>query len=142
MANLACAFAQGLQSQDVAYTLKHFPGLGRATSSTDDGPVSVDATAAEIRSDYLPYVSCAAGPLDMVMISNASYPNLTGPLPAVMAPLTYQRELRIVSPQTPMLTISDDLQAPALHGQPTPARAAINAGLRICSSTRRPRTHP
>jgi beta-N-acetylhexosaminidase len=129
VADLACAFAQGLQSQGVAYALKHFPGLGRAASSTDSGPVSVDATASEIRGDYLPYVACAAGPLAMVMISNASYPNLTGPLPAVTAPLTYQNELRIVSPQTSVLTISDDLQAPALEGQPAPARAAINAGL-------------
>ena len=87
VANLACACAQGLQSEGVAYALKHFPGLGRATSSTDDGPVSVDATASEIRGDYLPYVPCAAGPLAIVMISNASYPNLTGPQPAVMAVL-------------------------------------------------------
>ena len=129
VASLACAFAQGLQSQGVAYALKHFPGLGRAASSTDSGPVSVDATASEIRGDYLPYVACATGPLAMVMISNASYPNLTGPQPAVTAPLTYQNELRIVSPQAPVLTISDDLQAPALDGQPAPARAAINAGL-------------
>ena len=63
------------------------------------------------------------------MISSASYPNLTGPLPAVMSPLTYQRELRVVSSATPPVTISDDLQAGALNGQPTPARAAINAGL-------------
>jgi beta-N-acetylhexosaminidase len=130
-ANLACAFAHGLQSQGVAYALKHFPGLGRAASSTDSGPVSVDASASEIRSDYLPYIACAAGPLAMVMISNASYPNLTGPLPAVTAPLTYRDELRIVSPQTPVLTISDDLQAPALNGQPAPARSAINAGLDV-----------
>jgi beta-N-acetylhexosaminidase len=125
----ACAFAQGLQSQGVAFALKHFPGLGMATGSTDAGPVSIDAPASEIRDDYLPYVGCAGSPLALVMISDASYPNLTGSLPAVMSPLTYQRELRIVSPQTPLVTISDDLQAPALNGEAAPARAAINAGL-------------
>lgn len=42
VASRACAFASGLASQGVAYTIKHFPGLGRAASSTDDGPVSID----------------------------------------------------------------------------------------------------
>ena len=63
------------------------------------------------------------------MISSAIYPRLTGPLPAVMSPLTYQRELRIVNPQTPPPTISDDLQAPALDGEASPAQTAVNAGL-------------
>lgn len=125
----ACAFAQGLRSQRIAYTLKHFPGLGRAKTSTDSGPVTIDAPASLIRSDYLPYVSCATGPLAMVMISSAIYPSLTGPLPAVLSSLTYQRELRIVSPQAPPLTISDDLQAPGLDGQPSVAQTAVKAGL-------------
>ena len=124
----ACAFAQGLQSQGVAYTLKHFPGLGRASASTDVGPVTIDATANEIRDDYLAYFKCADSPMALVMISNASYPNLSGPLPAVMSPEIYQEELRVASPQPPV-TISDDLQAGALRTQPTPARTAINAGL-------------
>jgi beta-glucosidase-like glycosyl hydrolase len=46
-----------------------------------------------------------------------------------MSPLTYRRELRIVNPQAAPLTISDDLQAPALNDQIAPARRAINAGL-------------
>lgn len=129
VARRACAFAQGLQSQTVAYTLKHFPGLGRATASTDNGPVSIDASAALIRDDYLPYVSCATGPLALVMVSSAIYPNLTGPLPAVMSPLTYERELRIVNPQAPPPTISDDLQAPALSDQVSAAQRAVDAGL-------------
>jgi beta-N-acetylhexosaminidase len=129
VAGRACAFAQGLQSQRVAYTLKHFPGLGRATRSTDNGPVSIDAPASLIRRDYLPYVNCGAGPRALVMVSSAIYPQLTGPLPAVMSPLTYRRELRIVNPQAAPLTISDDLQAPALNDQIAPARRAINAGL-------------
>jgi beta-N-acetylhexosaminidase len=129
VAGRACAFAQGLQSQGVAYTLKHFPGLGRAQGSTDNGPVSIDASAAVIRDDYLSYIRCAASPLALVMVSSAIYPNLTGPLPAVMSPLTYGRELRIVNPQAPLPTISDDLQAPALSDQSSPARRAISAGL-------------
>lgn len=65
------------------------------------------------------------------MVSNAIYPKLTGPLPAVMSPLTYQRELRIAAPTRTVLTISDDLQARALVGQPSSARRAIDAGLTL-----------
>ena len=129
VASRACSFAQGLQSQRIAYTLKHFPGLGRATGSTDDAPVSIDAPASVLRNDYLPYLSCAASPLALVMISSAVYPNLSGPLPAVLSPLIYKRELRVVDRQAAVLTISDDLQAPALDGQVSPAQRAIAAGL-------------
>jgi beta-N-acetylhexosaminidase len=125
----ACAFARGLSSQDIAFTLKHFPGLGRALESTDNGPVSIDIPAEAIRDDYLPYLTCASSPLAIVMVSSAIYPALTGPLPAVMSPLTYDRELRIAVPDRPVLTISDDLQAPALADQTSPARQAIEAGL-------------
>jgi beta-N-acetylhexosaminidase len=125
----ACAFARGLASEHVAYTLKHFPGLGRATQSTDVAPVSIVADPAALRSDYAAYRSCGHGPLALVMISNAIYPTLTGPLPAVMSPLTYQRELPDATAGSTVVTISDDLEAGALADQPAPARRAIDAGL-------------
>lgn len=129
VAGRACAFASGLASQGIAYTLKHFPGLGRAPSSTDDGPVSIDASAAVLRAGYVAYLACASNPKALVMVSSATYPLLTGATPAVTSNLTYQRELRIAVPSRTVLTISDDLQARALSSQPSPARRAINAGL-------------
>src|SRR5919199_1067968 len=41
VARMASAFAGGLGRGRVAATLKHFPGLGRATVSTDDGVVRI-----------------------------------------------------------------------------------------------------
>jgi beta-N-acetylhexosaminidase len=131
VADRACAFAAGLAKEGVGYTLKHFPGLGTATASTDNGPVSIAAPTAALRADYLAYAKCTNNPLAMVMVSSAIYPSLTGPLPAVMSSLTYTRELRFVAPQANVPTISDDLQAPGLDSQSTPARTAINAGLDI-----------
>lgn len=125
----ACSFAQGLASQGVGYTLKHFPGLGRATSSTDTGPVSIDAPANALRQDYGPYMACASSPLAIVMVSSATYPDLSGPRPAVISPVTYQRELRIAIRGPAVVTVSDDLQAGALAGEVAPARQAIAAGL-------------
>jgi beta-N-acetylhexosaminidase len=129
VADRACAFATGLAKEGVGYTLKHFPGLGAAPASTDDGPVSIAASTTALRADYLAYANCTSNPLAMVMVSSAIYPSLTGSLPAVMSALTYKRELRIVAPQANVPTISDDLQAPSLNHQSSPARTAINAGL-------------
>jgi beta-N-acetylhexosaminidase len=125
----ACAFARGVASQQVIYTLKHFPGLGRATRSTDSVPVSIAAAPAALRSDYTAYRTCARGSLAMVMVSSAIYPSLTGPLPAVMSPLTYARELPAATRGSSVVTISDDLEAGALAGQAQPATHAVDAGL-------------
>jgi beta-N-acetylhexosaminidase len=129
VAQRACAFAQGLASQGVAYTLKHFPGLGLATGNTDLGPVSVTASAQTLREDYRAYQACGGRSLAMVMVSSASYPSLSGPLPAVMSPEIYARELRLAVPGGSPVTISDDLESPAIESQSSPARHAIQAGL-------------
>jgi beta-N-acetylhexosaminidase len=129
VAGRACGFAHGLESQGVAYTLKHFPGLGLATGDTDTSVVSVDAPAGELRADYAAYARCGAGRLAMVMVSSAIYPSLSGPLPAVMSPEIYQRELPIALGGSRALTISDDLQSVAIAAQTAPARRAIEAGL-------------
>lgn len=125
----ACAFARGLAAEGVAYTLKHFPGLGWASGNTDLGPVFVDAAASTLRADYQAYRTCGANPLALVMMSSAVYPKLTGPLPASMSWAAYHRELRIAVPNGSPVTISDDLQTPSIAGEAAPARTAIDAGL-------------
>jgi beta-glucosidase-like glycosyl hydrolase len=63
------------------------------------------------------------------MVSSASYPDLGATLPAVMSPAIYRRELALAVPGHTPLTISDDLQSPAVESQSAPARQAIDAGL-------------
>ncbi len=125
----ACAFARGLASAGIAYTLKHFPGLGRATGDTDTERVAIDAPAAELRSDYAAYRRCGASPNALVMVSSAVYPTLSGSAPAVMSPEIYNRELPTALGQSGHLTISDALETPSFAGEPAPATHAINAGL-------------
>lgn len=127
VASLACEFAAGLRSQGVAATLKHFPGLGLAEVNTDDAAVTVTASAAQLRRDYAPYRECAGEPQTLVMVDSAIYPSLTGGQPAVTAPLTYRQEL--LRAGFTGVTISDDLETPAIQAQPTPARHSIDAGL-------------
>ncbi len=125
----ACAFAAGLASQGVGYTLKHFPGLGLARTSTDIGPVTLSASSSTLEADWDAYHRCGATRMAMVMVSNAIYPNLTGPLPAVESPETYSSALPQAVGHGVPVTISDDLEAGALTKQPSPALHALNAGL-------------
>lgn len=129
VAERACAFARGLRSMGVAYTLKHFPGLGSADANTDLQQVTIPAPAAELRTDYAAYHACGFSPDAMIMISSASYPSLTGSAPAVVSPEIYAHELPIALGHAGQLTISDALDTPALAGQKAPALRAIDAGL-------------
>ncbi len=111
----------------MAYTLKHFPGLGAAIKSTDVGPVSVNQSRSTIQADDAAYRSCGSGKLALVMVSSASYPQLTGKLPAVLSPAIYGTALP--ANNVSALPISDDFDAGALKPWTTPAKRAISAGL-------------
>jgi beta-N-acetylhexosaminidase len=123
----ACAFARGLRKGGVAPTLKHFPGLGVAGANTDLAAVSIDVPADSLRSDYAPYRACARHGL--VMMSSAAYPRLLGRGPAVLTRAAYTREL--ASTGFDGVTISDDLQTPALAGRKEVEVRAARAGLDV-----------
>lgn len=127
VAHAACAFARGLARSGVAYTLKHFPGLGDAADNTDGVPVGVSEPASEIAADDAPYRECGHGPLALVMVSSASYDHLTGSTPAVLSPSIYHT----VMPRDGIdaVTISDSFQSGAISAQRSPTLRAISAGL-------------
>ncbi len=82
----ATAFAAGLLDGGVAPTLKHFPGLGLALTSTDDAAVTIDAGAAALAPGLVPYRrAIAAGVVPLVMVSNAAY-TAYGGKPAAWSP--------------------------------------------------------
>lgn len=73
----AAAFAKGLETRHVWPTLKHFPGLGRATVSTDDALVRITATRRTLTRALLPYQVAFRRRLHpVVMLSTAVYPAL------------------------------------------------------------------
>jgi beta-N-acetylhexosaminidase len=124
----ACAFASGLQRAGVDYTLKHFPGLGLASTSTDSGSVTLTASADQLRADYQPYRECGSRVAALIMVSSAIYPAITGSIPAVLSPEVYGRELSEAG-SSEAITVSDDMEAPALVNQTTPGLRALQAGL-------------
>jgi beta-N-acetylhexosaminidase len=127
VATAACSFALGLQNSGVGYTMKHFPGLGDAVNTTDGEPVAITESAAEIHADDLAYRECANGPYAAVMVSSASYKNLTGTTPAVLSPSVYHDLMPADNIHT--LTMSDSFESGAIEDLSSPAMTAINAGL-------------
>jgi beta-N-acetylhexosaminidase len=127
VAAAACSFARGLVRGGVAFTLKHFPGLGDAVQSTDNVPVDVTEPASELRSDDAAYRKCGRGRLAMVMVSSASYQHVTGSVPAVLSPITYHQLLPAA--HVDAVTLSDTLESGAIRPWSSPARRAISAGL-------------
>lgn len=73
--NDGTAFSQGLENGHVWPTVKHFPGLGLATVSTDQALVRINASRATIVKGLLPYKVVLRHDLHpIVMLSTAVYP--------------------------------------------------------------------
>jgi len=70
---LANSFASGLESQGVIPSMKHFPGIGLATSNTDARVVTITASAETLASGFVPYRRAIANHIPLIMLSNATY---------------------------------------------------------------------
>jgi beta-N-acetylhexosaminidase len=127
---LAGAFAQGLGDAGVAATYKHFPGLGAATVNTDDAPARIALGLDELRRvDLRPYADPPRA-VKLVMLSTAIYPELD-PRPAAFSRRWAVEELRDRL-GFDGVTITDDLQTPAVERYGTPAQLAyftVRAGV-------------
>jgi beta-N-acetylhexosaminidase len=73
----AAAFAAGLERAGTLPAMKHFPGLGLATVSTDAAVVRIGASRARLVRGLLPYqVALRRSLRPVVMLSTAIYPAL------------------------------------------------------------------
>jgi beta-N-acetylhexosaminidase len=121
VADLAAAFVRGLQSGHVAATAKHFPGLGAATISTDDHEVNVNRVRLQ------PFRSAIAAGVQLVMVSNAKYPQLDpSDFPAVFS-RTIVKDMLRGKLGFKGVVVSDALDAP------TPASATHAPGKAIAA---------
>jgi beta-N-acetylhexosaminidase len=76
VARLGPAFATGVQQAHDAATAKHFPGLGTAPGNTDLGVVVIHTSKQELMRRLGPYPVAIRAGVKLVMVSNASYPEL------------------------------------------------------------------
>ena len=68
------AFASGLETAEVAPSMKHFPGLGYATRDTDSYVVTITASKTALAPGLKPYMTAIGHHIPMIMLSNATYP--------------------------------------------------------------------
>jgi beta-N-acetylhexosaminidase len=125
-ARLANAFASGIRSSGVIPTLKHFPGIGRATQNTDVAVVTIDAAQARLAAGLLPYRTAIRQQIPLIMLSNATYPAYdpldgAGWSPAIVGTLL-RHDLGYTG-----ATITDGLDGTAHARGTTPSRLAILA---------------
>lgn len=75
VADFTSAALRAHARERVAATVKHFPGLGRATVNTDDGSATIDASRAALEAaDLEPYRAAVAADAPLVMAGHAVYP--------------------------------------------------------------------
>ena len=76
---LAAAYVRGLQSEGVAATVKHFPGIGEATTDTHHGMAVVEASRAELEErELVPFRAAIAAGARLTMAGHFGIPALTG----------------------------------------------------------------
>lgn len=118
----ACGFAEGLAQARVGATLKHFPGLGRATTNTDNARAIIGASAEALERDLTPYRECVRQ-VPLVMVSNAVYSGLDRSGPAVLSRRVVTGLLR-EKLGFGGVTISDTLAAPSVASATTALKAS------------------
>jgi beta-N-acetylhexosaminidase len=88
------AASRALTDAGVMPTPKHFPGFGRATENTDDAPVTIAASRAELKTDIEPFRAAIEAGTPLVMASHALYPALDRKYIASQSPAILQTLLR------------------------------------------------
>lgn len=77
VAELACAYVQGMHEANMPAILKHFPGHGGVTADTHYAQAYDNRSWAEIEArDLLPFVRAIQAGADAVMMSHVIYPQL------------------------------------------------------------------
>jgi beta-N-acetylhexosaminidase len=108
-------------------TAEHFPGLGAATQSPDDGLASVGLSLEQMRKrDLIPFATAFQVEVPAVVISNASYATDDFVTPATLSRAVstdlLRGELRFRG-----VAIADDLSQPAITTSMSVADAAVQA---------------
>ncbi len=118
----------GLQSENVAATLKHFPGQGSTAGDSHKGAVDVDSDINELRKvSFVPFKAGIKAGVDVIMVSHLSISNVTGSTkPASMTELVMKDILRTELSFEGVI-ITDAMNMKSVTKYYTPGEAAVNA---------------
>lgn len=79
VAEFASAVLDGLHSQNIMSTFKHFPGNGATAANTHKGLAYTNKTLAELyQTELVPFMAAEESGVDAVMAAHISVPNVTG----------------------------------------------------------------
>ena len=127
-AQMARAFVGGLQTNGIAATAKHFPGLGLASGNTDHGRIVIRAAAWKLHQDLVPFQSAVRAGVKLVMVGTAVYPRLDGSKRPAAFSSTIINGLLRKELGFEGVTVTDSLTAPAAVRIPHTATRAMLAG--------------
>jgi len=124
----AGAYLDGLQSQGVIGALKHWPGLGSATTDPHAGLPVLNRSQADLNQiDFAPYRALIAqGDVDMILTTHELVPAYDPNLPASLSPIMINQVLRHDLGYQGVI-ITDGLHMGALSNRWTAAQAAVLA---------------
>ena len=136
------AVIHGLRDAGVGSTVKHFPGLGRATGNTDSTAGVTDPTTAT--DPYLePYKRAISVHVPVVMVSTAIYPNID---PGVIGAFSHKVVTELLRYRLGFsgLIVSDSLNAKSVTSYEPGERAilALDAGVDLILVTKRAPVDP
>ncbi|MDF2967545.1 MAG: putative secreted glycosyl hydrolase [Nocardioidaceae bacterium] len=94
VAAAGAAFVRGMQAADVATSIKHFPGLGRASGNTDTSAGVVDTVTTESDPFLRPFVAGMRAGSAYVMLSTATYTRIDPDAIAAFSPAIVDTMLR------------------------------------------------
>lgn len=132
-AQMAAAFADGLEENGIIATFKHFPGHGDTAQDSHSGLAVVYKTREELEiCEFIPFREASAR--DMVMIAHVALPNVTGDMtPATLSPAIVTGILKDALGFQGLI-ITDAMEMGAIvksYGSGTASVAALQAGCHI-----------
>jgi beta-N-acetylhexosaminidase len=127
VAAFGVAAVVGYKRAGVMSAVEHFPGLGAATQSPDNGPTSVGLSLDQLRKrDLVPFAAAIGAGVPAVVISNASYATddfvTPGTLSKAVSTDLLRGEMRFRG-----VAVADDLSQPAITTSMSVADAAVQA---------------
>ncbi len=123
VSRLGTAFSRGLADGDVAAAAKHFPGNSRAGENEDIVSARINTPRAELRRrDIAPFAAAIKAQVPLVMVSTARFTAFD------QRPALFSRKLTTTELRDRLdfsgVSITDDLEVPALAGYGSAARKA------------------
>lgn len=127
-ADMVAEMVEGLKSEGISATLKHFPGHGATKEDTHTETAYTQKTMEELwQSDFLPFQAGIEAGADFVMVGHLAAPNATGEdTPAIFSEALVEGVLREQMGFEGII-ITDALNMDAITASYTSAQAAVKA---------------